>query len=387
MLNQLSVSSSRIPGATFSPQQANSNDVLRHSAMLNQSSAPGSRIAAMTFPPQQTDLNAVLRDAPMLNQLSASSSRIPGATFAPPNSNDVLSHSAMLNQSSAPGSRIPTMTFPPQQTDSNAVNNFPVRHARTFSQEAAFNPGAPALANDPRNNSTVAPAFAPLFLGKPGSGQMAPHKLMQDTVPQELEQCNYGTPVTGVLLPHQPGPEKFTPQMLVQNREVLPSANIEGTKPASEVYQLDPVILRLNVASFIPQDGTEGGAGVLIRNNNTAEFIGATNFRIQSTEPARTFAATCYEAIKIAETHQPITIILESHLFPLLDWFCTNQIPWPEIEELKALLKPPRCVVRNILEESNGAACHLAIHAMLTSTPRQFFTDPPGWLLPYLSGC
>lgn len=109
----------------------------------------------MADDPSDFSSDRELGDDPMLNQLSVSSSRIPGATFAPPNSNDVLSHSAMLNQSSAPGSRIPTMTFPPQQTDSNAVNNFPVRHARTFSQEAAFNPGAPALANDPRNNSTV----------------------------------------------------------------------------------------------------------------------------------------------------------------------------------------------------------------------------------------
>ncbi|XBH98480.1 hypothetical protein VPH35_127990 [Triticum aestivum] len=226
---------------------------------------------------------------------------------------------------------------------------------------------APQISGNP-SNFDAALAFANLSLGQPGSQQMAPQELMQN---------NYGTPAMRVPSLHQPGPAQLTPQGLMQNREVLPTVDIKGKGPALGVGQQE---LRVHVACLMADDGTTGAAGLLIKRE-TWQFICALCFPMRSTEETVLFAAACCEGIKVALAYQPTSIVLESHLFHLVDLLLGGaQAPCRDMEELTALLQLSRCRVQHITEDSNGAARRLAMHCLLREEAEIYFSAPD-WLV------
>ncbi|CAM0955749.1 unnamed protein product [Alopecurus aequalis] len=272
-----------------------------------------------------------------------------------------LRHAAMHYQLPASSSRNHAATFPPLKENSNDV---------MLDETSAS------------NSRTRASAYAP-------SQAQASEEIMQNTVsPHELEQNNHGILELGTFWLRHPGSEQFTLQRLEPNRKRLPTVDIKGKRPAaSEVEQIKVKILRLNVASLV-LDGLNSAAGVLIRNGSTEQFVSASCFSpMLRTEPALLFAAACCKGIKIALSYQPTTIVLESHLFTLLEYhlFTLNQQP-ADIVQLTEFLSQghPRFIVRRISEESNGAACRLARNALHIKESYMFFNDPPEWLVPYL---
>ncbi|KAM3410176.1 hypothetical protein ACQJBY_002416 [Aegilops geniculata] len=392
--NQLSASYSRNHTATFPQLQLNSNDV-----MLDETSAfnPGTHASAYVpsggyytlghkMHPQNSNSNSGrmltnkpgsndiakfgLRDIATHNQLSASYSRNHTATFPQLqlNSNDGHNNSssysgrmltnepcsnevrdaAMHNQLSASNSRNCTATFPPVQANSNDV---------LLDETTAFNSGTHASAYVPlRDNPTLAQAFNELL-----DNIFSPQK--------------HGTRTVGPLWPCHPGSE--------QNRKVLPTVDIKGKRPAS----MKVTTLRLNVASLVAEDGINSAAGVLIRDGSTAQFISASCFSpILRREPALLLAAACCKGIKIALSYQPASITLESHLLPLLNPLYASSDQPPDVVQLKEFLSQgyPHFIVRDIPEESNRAACELALNVLHLRESYMFFNDLPEWLVPYL---
>ncbi|KAI4976230.1 hypothetical protein ZWY2020_049837 [Hordeum vulgare] len=294
--------------------------------------------------------------------------RAPQISGNPPNFPDPVPRiAAMLNQLSASSSSTPTATLSPQQKD---VINFLITRTRPLNRTSAFSLGTHTSDFAPRGtDSNLELAFVNLSLGQPGSQQMAPRELMQD---------NYGTPAMRVPSLHQPGPAQLTPQRLMQNREVLPAIDIKGKGPALGVGQQE---LRVHVTCLMADDGTRGAAGLLIKKE-TRQFICALCFPMQSTEETVLFAAACCEGIKVALAYQPTSIVLESHLFHLVDLPLGGaHAPCRDMEELAALLDLSRCRVRHITEESNDAAHRLVMRCLLTRVAGIFF-DAPYWLLP-----
>ncbi|XP_014756348.1 uncharacterized protein LOC100822700 isoform X4 [Brachypodium distachyon] len=283
-------------------------------------------------------------------------------------SDPVLRDAAMLNQLSASSSSTPAATFPPQQENFNGVVNFPTMRVGTLNRTSAFNMGARASEFVPwGTDSTLALAFAKLSLGQLGSEQLAPMEFMQNPV-----QNNYGIPAVGVPSLRQPG---LAPHRLLQNGEVLPTVDIEGKKPASVLQQT----LRVHVACLISDDGTTGAAGLLIKKG-TSKFVCASYFLVGGSMEPALFATACCEGIKIAQAYQPALIVLESHLFYLLDVLHANA-PCSEMEELTELLDPSRCTMEAITEGCNGAARRLATHCLQTGATEIFFYAPPDWLV------
>lgn len=282
-------------------------------------------------------------------------------------SDPVLRHAAILNQIDASTSSTPTAMLPPQQKNYNAVINFPIIHARTPDSTPAFNLGRHASDFAPwGTDSSLELAFSKLSMGQPGSELMAP----------PLMRNNHGTPAMGVPSLRQPRSAQLTPQRLMQDGEVLPTLDIKGKGPASEVFEQK---VRVHVASLIAEDGTTGAAGLLIKKG-AWQFICASCFPMQVTGPVL-LAAACCEGIKIARAYQPTSIVLESHLFQLLDPLASAHAPCPQMEELMKLLDPSRCTVEAITEESNGAARQLAMHSLVTGVAEIFFGVPPDWLV------
>lgn len=258
--------------------------------------------------------------------------------------------------------------LPPQQTSYNAVIDFPIIRARTLDRTSACNSGSHASDFAPwGTDSALELAFAKLSLGQPGSEQMASRELMQN---------NHGTPEMGAPSLRQPGSAQIIPQRLMQNGEVLPTLDIKGKGPASEVVEQK---VRVHVGSLIAEDGTTGAAGLLIKKG-TWQFLCASCFPMQAVEPVL-FAAACCEGIKIARAYQPTSIVLESHLFHLLNLLAGARAPCPQMEELMKLLDPSRCTVEAITKECNGAACQLAMHCLATGLAEIFFGAPPDWLV------
>jgi hypothetical protein len=104
-------------------------------------------------------------------------------------------------------------------------------------------------------------------------------------------------------------------------------------------------------------------------------------------DPALLFAAACCEGIKSAvRLSEPTTIVLESHQAPLLEHLAATQSGASELIQLKQFLhsNPPYFIIRTISEESNGAACQLARHALQMKESNKVCKDPPDWLIPYL---
>ena len=164
---------------------------------------------------------------------------------------------------------------------------------------------------------------------------------------------------------------------------VLPTVDIKGKRPAS----MKVTTLRLNVASLVAEDGINSAAGVLIRDGSTSQFVGASCFSpILRREPALLLAAACCKGIKIALSYQPASITLESHLLPLLNPLYASSDQPPDVVQLKEFLSQgyPHFVVRDIPEESNRAACELALNVLHLRESYMFFNDPPEWLVPYL---
>uniref|UniRef100_A0ACD5ZSZ8 Uncharacterized protein n=1 Tax=Avena sativa TaxID=4498 RepID=A0ACD5ZSZ8_AVESA len=282
-------------------------------------------------------------------------------------SDPVLRHAAILDHFSASSSSTPPLMISPQQTSYDAVINFPIVRTRTLDQTSAFNSGRQASDFAPWGaDSTLELAFAKLSLGELGSEQMAPQELMQN---------NHGTPAMGVPSLRQHGSAQLTSQRLMQNGEVLRTFDIKGKRPASEIVEQK---VRVHVASLIAEDGTTGAAGLLIKKG-TWQFMCAACFPMQAMEQV-IFAAACCEGIKIARAYQPTTIVLESHLFHLLNLLAGAHAPCPQMEELMKLLDPSRCTVEAITEEGNGAARQLAIHSLMTGVSEIFFSAPPDWL-------
>nr|XP_051202641.1 uncharacterized protein LOC127316276 [Lolium perenne] len=198
-----------------------------------------------------------------------------------------------------------------------------------------------------------------------------------------------GTLELGTFWLCHPGSEKFNLQGLPPNRKRLPTVNMKGKRyAASEVDQIKVEILMVNVASLVAQDGLDSAAGVLIRNGSTAQFISASCFSpILRTEPTLLFAAACCEGIKIALSYQPTTIVLESHLlFSLRNPLYADPNQQPDIVQLTEFLSQghPHFIVQSISEESNLAACRLALNVLHIKESYMFFNDPPEWLVPYL---
>uniref|UniRef100_A0ACD5TH09 Uncharacterized protein n=1 Tax=Avena sativa TaxID=4498 RepID=A0ACD5TH09_AVESA len=382
MHNQLSASRSRNHATTFHPLKENWND--GHSMHIQKSSSYSGRL--LTNEPSSKEL----RDAAMHNHLSASRSRNHAATFHPlkknwndghsmdtensssysgrvltiePGSNE-LEHAAMRNNLSASRSRNHAATFPSLKENSNDSC------VVMLDETSASNSGARASASVP-------------------SRAQALEEIIQNIAPQQvLEQNNPGTHELGTFWLCHPGSEQSTSQRLMPNIG-LPTVDIKGKRPAaSEEDQIKVKILRLNVASFVAQGGLNSAAGVLIRNDSTAEFISASCFSpILRTEPTLLFAAACCKGIKIALSYQPTTIVLESHLLYMLRnplYFAPNQ--QPDIVQLTDFLRQvhPRFVTRSISEESNIAACRLALNVLHLKESYMFFNDPPEWLVPYL---
>ncbi|EMS55702.1 hypothetical protein TRIUR3_13994 [Triticum urartu] len=390
--NQLSASYSRNHTATFPQLQLNSNDVmldetfafnpgthasayvpsggyytlgLRDTATHNQLSASYSRNHTATFPQLQLNSNdgfcvlllTLLCDIHFRGQLQIdqghnmhphnSSSYSERMLTNEPCSNEVRD-AVMHNQLSASNSRNYTATFPPVQANSNDV---------PLDETSAFNSGTHASAYVPlRDNPTLAQAFNELL-----DNIFSPQK--------------HGTRTVGPLWPCHPGSE--------QKRKVLPTVDIKGKRPAS----MKVTTLRLNVASLVAEDGINSAAGVLIRNGSTAQFVGASCFSpILRREPALLLAAACCKGIKIALSYQPASITLESHLLPLLNPLYASSDQPPDVVQLKEFLSQgyPHFVVRDIPEESNRAACELALNVLHLRESYMFFNDPPEWLVPYL---
>ncbi|KAF7107543.1 hypothetical protein CFC21_108156 [Triticum aestivum] len=284
----------------------------------------------------------------------------------PSNFDAVPRNAAMLNQLYASSSSTPTATLSPQQED---VINFLISRARPLNRTSAFHWATHTSDFAQRGtDSTLALAFANLSLGQPGSQQMAPQELMQN---------NYGTPAMRAPSLHQPGPAQLTPQGLMQNREVLPAVDIKGKGPALGVGQQE---LRVHVACLMAGDGTTGAAGLLIKRE-TWQFICALCFPMRSTEETVLFAAACCEGIKVALAYQPTSIVLESHLFRLVDLLLGGaHAPCRDMEELTTLLHLSRCRVQHITEDSNGAARRLAMHCLLSEEAEIYFSAPD-WLV------
>nr|XP_045083269.1 uncharacterized protein LOC109733675 isoform X6 [Aegilops tauschii subsp. strangulata] len=413
MHNQLSASNPRNHTATFPPQQANSTDVmldgtpafnsgthasayvplrnnsklghdmhphnsssysgrmstnepgLRDTATHNQLSASYSRNHTATFPQLQLNSNDVMLDeTSAFNPGTHASAYVPSGGYYTLGHNNSSSYSgrmltnepcsnevrdaAMHNQLSASNSRNYTATFPPLQANSNDV---------PLDETSAFNSGTHASAYVPlRDNPTLAQAFNELL-----DNIFSPQK--------------HGTRTVGPLWPCHPGSE--------QNRKVLPTVDIKGKRPAS----MKVTTLRLNVASLVAEDGINSAAGVLIRDGSTAQFISASCFSpILRREPALLLAAACCKGIKIALSYQPASITLESHLLPLLNPLYASSDQPPDVVQLKEFLSQgyPHFVVRDIPEESNRAACELALNVLHLRESYMFFNDPPEWLVPYL---
>uniref|UniRef100_A0A8R7P598 Uncharacterized protein n=1 Tax=Triticum urartu TaxID=4572 RepID=A0A8R7P598_TRIUA len=388
--NQLSASYSRNHTATFPQLQLNSNDGhkmhpqnsnsnsgrmltnkpgLRDTATHNQLSASYSRNHTATFPQLQLNSNDVILDeTSTFNPGTHASEYVPsrgyytlGHNMHPHNSssysermltNEPCSNevrdAVMHNQLSASNSRNYTATFPPVQANSNDV---------PLDETSAFNSGTHASAYVPlRDNPTLAQAFNELL-----DNIFSPQK--------------HGTRTVGPLWPCHPGSE--------QKRKVLPTVDIKGKRPAS----MKVTTLRLNVASLVAEDGINSAAGVLIRNGSTAQFVGASCFSpILRREPALLLAAACCKGIKIALSYQPASITLESHLLPLLNPLYASSDQPPDVVQLKEFLSQgyPHFVVRDIPEESNRAACELALNVLHLRESYMFFNDPPEWLVPYL---
>ncbi|KAI5018118.1 hypothetical protein ZWY2020_043006 [Hordeum vulgare] len=395
MQNQLSASYSWNHTTTFPQLQLNSNDV-----MLDETSAFNTGTHASAYVPSGDNYTLGhnmhphdsssysgrmltngpasngLRDTAMHNQLSASYSRNPTTTFPQLqlNSNDghnmrphnsssysgrmstnepcsngiEVRDAAMHNQLHASSSRNHTATFPSVQANSNDV---------MLDETSAFNSRNHASAYVPlRDNPTLAQAFNELL-----------HNIF---LPQK-----HGTRAVGPLWLAHPGSE--------QNRKVLPTVDIKGKRPAS----MKVTTLRLNVASFVAEDGVNSAAGVLIRNGSTAQFISASCFSpILRRDPALLLAAACCKGIKIALSYQPASITLESHQLRLLNPLYASLDQLPDVVQLKEFLSEryPHFVVRDIPEESNLAACKLALNVLHLRESYMFFNDPPEWLVPYL---
>ncbi|KAF7094427.1 hypothetical protein CFC21_096737 [Triticum aestivum] len=297
----------------------------------------------------------------MLNRLCA-----PQISGNPSNFDAVPRNAAMLNQLYASSSSTPTATLSPQQED---VINFLISRARPLNRTSAFNWATHTSDFAQRGtDSTLALAFGNLSLGQPGSQQMAPRELMQNS---------YGTPAMRVPSLHQPGPAQLTPQGMMQNREVLPAVDVKGKGPALGVGQQD---LRVHVACLMADDGTTGAAGLLIKRE-TWQFICALCFPMRSTEETVLFAAACCEGIKVAQAYQPTSIVLESHLFHLVDLLLGGaHAPCRDMEELTTLLHLSHCRVQHITEDSNGAARRLAMHCLLSEEAEIYFSAPD-WLV------
>ncbi|XP_047043742.1 uncharacterized protein LOC124647942 [Lolium rigidum] len=266
-----------------------------------------------------------------------------------------LSHAAMLDELSASRSRNHAATFPPLKENSNDV---------MLHETSAY------------NFRTHASAYAP-------SRAQALEEIMQNIVSPD------GTLELGTFWLCHPGSEQFTLQGLPPNRKRVPTVNMKGKRyAASEVDQIKVEILRVNVASLVAQDGLDSAAGVLIRNGSTAQFISASCFSpILRTEPTLLFAAACCEAIKIALSYQPTTIVLESHLlFSLRNPLYADPNQQPDIVQLTEFLSQghPHFILQSISEESNLAACRLALNVLHIKESYMFFNDPPEWLVPYL---
>jgi hypothetical protein len=157
---------------------------------------------------------------------------------------------------------------------------------------------------------------------------------------------------------------------------VLPTLDIKGKEPASEEVEQK---MRVHVASLIAEDGTTGAAGLLIKKG-AQQFICASCFPMRVAEPVL-FAAACCEGIKIARAYQPTSIVLESHLFHLLNLLASAHAPCPHMEELMKLLDPSRCTLEAITGECNGAARQLTLHCLATGMAEIFFSAPPAWLV------
>lgn len=158
---------------------------------------------------------------------------------------------------------------------------------------------------------------------------------------------------------------------------MLPAVDIKGKGPALGVGQQE---LRVHVACLMADDGTTGAAGLLIKKE-TWQFLCALCFPMRSTEETVLFAAACCEGIKVAQAYQPTSIVLESHLFHLVDLLLGGaHAPCRDMEELTALLHLSRCRVQHITEECNGSARRLAMHCLLTGAAEIFF-DAPDWLV------
>ncbi|KAM3209122.1 hypothetical protein ACQJBY_063673 [Aegilops geniculata] len=282
----------------------------------------------------------------------------------PSNFDAVPRNAAMLNQLYASSSSTPTATLSPQQEN---VINFLISCARPLNRTSAFNWGTRTSDFAPQGtDSTLALAFTNLSLGQPGSQQMAPRELMQ---------TNYGAMRVPSL--HQPGPAQLTPQGMMQNREVLPAVDIKGKGPALGAGQQE---LRVHVACLMADDGTTGAAGLLIKRE-TWQFICALCFPMRSMEETVLFAAACCEGIKVALAYQPTSIVLESHLFHLVDLLLgVAHAPCRDMEELTTLLHLSRCRVQHITEQRNGAAHRLAMRCLLTGEAEIYFSAP-GWLV------
>ncbi|KAF6983429.1 hypothetical protein CFC21_001618 [Triticum aestivum] len=367
-------------GHKMHPQNSNSNsgrmltnkpgsNGLRDTATHNQLSASYSQNHTATFPQLQLNSNDVILDeTSTFNPGTHASEYVPsrgyytlGHNMHPHNSssysermltNEPCSNevrdAAMHNQLSASNSRNYTATFPPVQANSNDV---------PLDETSAFNSGTHASAYVPlRDNPTLAQAFNELL-----DNIFSPQK--------------HGTGTVGPLWPCHPGSE--------QKRKVLPTVDIKGKRPAS----MKVTTLRLNVASLVAEDGINSAAGVLIRNGSTAQFVGASCFSpILRREPALLLAAACCKGIKIALSYQPASITLESHLLPLLNPLYASSDQPPDVVQLKEFLSQgyPHFVVRDIPEESNRAACELALNVLHLRESYMFFNDPPEWLVPYL---
>ncbi|CAM0913796.1 unnamed protein product [Alopecurus aequalis] len=155
--------------------------------------------------------------------------QVAGNPFGYP-SDPVSRRAAIINQLEASSSSTPTAMLPPQQTNYNAVINFPITPAPTLDRASAFNLGRHASDFVPwGTDSTLELAFRKLSLGQPGSEQMTPQELMQNN------------PAMGLLSLGQPGSEQMAPQRLMQNREV----DIKGKRPASEVDE-QKVLVRVS---------------------------------------------------------------------------------------------------------------------------------------------
>nr|XP_051194759.1 uncharacterized protein LOC127307965 isoform X2 [Lolium perenne] len=254
--------------------------------------------------------------------------------------------------------------FDPQMLTWNA-------EAQEFEELSLCRPGSEQFTPQMLMRNTKAQEFAEISHGQPGSEQFNPQMLTWNA--EEFEELSLGRPASG----------QFTPQMLMRNTE-----DVKGKRLASEVKQIKAKILRLNVASVVTPVGLKSAAAVLIRDGSTAKFMTASCFRTTLyMDPALLFAAACCEGIKSAVLlSEPTTIVLESHQAPLLEHLAATQSGASELIQLKQFLhsNPPYFIIRTISEESNGAACQLARHALQMEESNKVCKDPPDWLIPYL---